>query len=198
MIYLASPYSHNSRDIRQERFCQAVEHAAMMMRAGEHVFSPIAHTHPIASHGLPKGFDFWESFDRWYIERCDKVVVLMLRGWEDSNGVEWEVKFATDRGMPVYYLDPDLHKACVAEGKSWILATECDTTGPRPFESVPIMRWFVNPNLPPHLQRVAEWFERLAKSLCIETEPGPEQSTALRKLLEAKDAAVRATVRPGG
>ena len=41
-------------------------------------------------------------------------------------------------------------------------------------------------------------FRALALSICQDFEPGPERTVALRKLLESKDAAVRAAVHPGG
>ena len=41
-------------------------------------------------------------------------------------------------------------------------------------------------------------FYELACSLCAIVQPGPERTVAMRKLLEAKDAAVRAVVSPGG
>ena len=53
-------------------------------------------------------------------------------------------------------------------------------------------QFFAYEHLPPHLQEVSKPFGELAK-LIIDTLPGnPEQTTALRKLLEAKDCAVRA------
>lgn len=41
-------------------------------------------------------------------------------------------------------------------------------------------------------------FGELALALVETLEPGPERTVALRKLLEAKDAAVRAKLEPGG
>lgn len=46
-------------------------------------------------------------------------------------------------------------------------------------------------HLPSHLQGVSMLFANAAWTLEQILEPGPEKSTALRKLLEAKDAAVR-------
>jgi hypothetical protein len=65
-------------------------------------------------------------------------------------------------------------------------------------EQDPMMRWFSYEHLPEHLQVVSRGFYALADSVCQRAEPGPERTVALRKLLEAKDAAVRAVVHPGG
>jgi hypothetical protein len=32
------------------------------------------------------------------------VVVLMLKGWDTSVGVQDEIKYATELGIPVYYV----------------------------------------------------------------------------------------------
>lgn len=58
----------------------------------------------------------------------------------------------------------------------------------------PILRYFEFRHLPQDLQEVSEPFSRLAH-LMAENLPGnAETSTALRKLLEAKDCAVRAAL----
>ena len=61
-----------------------------------------------------------------------------------------------------------------------------------------ILVWFEFAHLPPHLQVMSYQFYDLACSIVGTIEPGPERTVALRKLLEAKDAAVRAVVKPGG
>jgi len=54
-----------------------------------------------------------------------------------------------------------------------------------------IMQFFVYSHLPPHLAEVSRPFAELA-DLVAELGNNPEVTVALRKLLEAKDAAVRA------
>jgi len=57
-----------------------------------------------------------------------------------------------------------------------------------------IMQYFEYDHLPPHLQAVSKPFGELAQ-LVVETLPrNPERTVALRKLLEGKDAAVRALI----
>lgn len=58
-----------------------------------------------------------------------------------------------------------------------------------------IIQFFAYEHLPPHLQKVSAPFCELAKALVAEgtgLPRNPERTVALRKLLEAKDAAVRA------
>lgn len=61
-----------------------------------------------------------------------------------------------------------------------------------------MLKWFDFGHLPEHFQSVSFMFYKLAHELVEAIEPGPERTVALRKLLEAKDAAVRAKLQPGG
>lgn len=61
-----------------------------------------------------------------------------------------------------------------------------------------MLKWFKYNHLPMHLQEVSMPFCILAQEMVDKIEPGPERTVALRKLLEAKDAAVRAKLEPGG
>ena len=57
-----------------------------------------------------------------------------------------------------------------------------------------MLKWFTFAHLPPHLQAVSAQFTNMATYLCNELTPGQERTVALRKLLEAKDAAVRQAI----
>lgn len=61
----------------------------------------------------------------------------------------------------------------------------------------PIMQFFAYAHLPEHLQSASKPFGDLAQLLHDTLPRNPERSTALRKLLEAKDAAVRAKLFKG-
>lgn len=56
------------------------------------------------------------------------------------------------------------------------------------------MQFFAYEHLPAHLQEVSKPFGDLARSIDQSLPNNPEKSTALRKLLEAKDCAVRAVL----
>jgi len=55
-----------------------------------------------------------------------------------------------------------------------------------------LLQFFVYSHLPPHLQEVSKPFGDLANWIADTLPSNPERTTALRKLLEAKDCAVRA------
>lgn len=57
-----------------------------------------------------------------------------------------------------------------------------------------ILRYFDNAHLPPKQQEISQDFFRLAHDLASHLPQGPEVSAGLRKLLEAKDCFVRASL----
>lgn len=56
------------------------------------------------------------------------------------------------------------------------------------------MQFFEYGHLPPHLQAVSQPFHQLAYTIAELLPRNPERTVALRKLLESKDAAVRARI----
>lgn len=68
-------------------------------------FSPIVHCHELKKiTELPATHTFWLEYDFHILERCDKLYILRLEGWEQSLGVAAEKKFAEDKGIPVEYI----------------------------------------------------------------------------------------------
>jgi hypothetical protein len=58
----------------------------------------------------------------------------------------------------------------------------------------PILQFFNYEHLPMHLRQVSMPFHTLAHNMVGQLPRNPERTVALRKLLEAKDAAVRAVI----
>jgi nucleoside 2-deoxyribosyltransferase len=105
LVYLASPYSHPDPAVKHERFLAACRAAGSLIQQGVHVFSPIAHTHPIAlACDLPGGWEFWAEYDRLMIAACDELHVLMLDGWRQSAGVQAEMLIAETLGKPIRWI----------------------------------------------------------------------------------------------
>lgn len=55
-----------------------------------------------------------------------------------------------------------------------------------------LLQFFAYQHLPEHLQAISRPFGELAERIVAESPHNPERTVALRKLLEAKDCAVRA------
>lgn len=104
ILYLASPYSAPHSAARRKRYEAAVFSAASIIKErGEPVFSPIAHSHPIALHALDGTWETWAEMDLAIIALCRELVVLQLPGWEQSRGIAAEVAEAERLGIPVTY-----------------------------------------------------------------------------------------------
>ena len=58
----------------------------------------------------------------------------------------------------------------------------------------PILQFFKFEHLPENLQKVSKPFGEMAAWIVSDLPRNPERTVALRKLLEAKDAAVRANL----
>lgn len=108
LTYLASPYTHENRQVILMRTRAAEKAAAKLMQAGHVVFSPIAHSHAIAEHlGNHVDGAFWKVQDEPYLRMCDRMVVLTLPGWEQSKGVSYELAVARERGIPIEFMEPE-------------------------------------------------------------------------------------------
>lgn len=57
-----------------------------------------------------------------------------------------------------------------------------------------IVQFFAFAHLSPHLQAISKPFADLADQIVATLPKNPERTVALRKLLESKDAAVRAAI----
>ena len=100
LIYLAGAYSGTPR----ESFNNLTRYAVELFNIGFFVYSPITHCHPMAVvGGMPTDFEFWGEYNRAMISKCDEVIVLMYEGWEDSTGVQAEIKIAREIGIPVWF-----------------------------------------------------------------------------------------------
>ena len=105
--YLASPYSDPDLWVRESRFWGAARATVALMRRGLIVYSPIVHSHHIASnYGLPTDWAFWRRQQLPFLRVSKEVIVLCLRGWDTSIGVRSEIRLARKWGIPVRYCDP--------------------------------------------------------------------------------------------
>ncbi len=102
-IYLAAPYSHKDPAVRSARVFLVDKKAAELMMAGNLVFSPLSHSHPISKHCDvdPCDNDFWLRQDLWILAFCDEMQILCLDGWQESKGIKTEIDFAEKLGIAV-------------------------------------------------------------------------------------------------
>lgn len=103
MIYLASPYSHPSPNVRELRFRKTAEFMLKQAAKGTFIFSPIVYLHSI-SWMIPETFDV-QAFDDRCLRACSSLWVLKLPGWEESVGIRHELALAQKLELPVTFLE---------------------------------------------------------------------------------------------
>jgi hypothetical protein len=106
-FYLASPYSKFPHGL-EAAFHLACEQAALFVRAGIPVFSPIAHTHPI---GLSSGLDMrdpaiWLPFDAPMMAAACGLIMLKAISWGQSHGMRVERETFEAAGKPIIWMEP--------------------------------------------------------------------------------------------
>lgn len=104
--YVATPYSKYPGGI-EKAFIDASKATADLMRQGMAVYSPIAHTHPIAIHGGidPMDHGIWMPLDAHMMARCDGLAVVMMPGWRESKGIGIEIDTFEKAGKPIRYIE---------------------------------------------------------------------------------------------
>ena len=112
MLYLASPYTHENPIIMEHRYKYMLQVCAYFANNKICVYSPIVHWHPVAKlHSLPKEFEFWQEFDRQFLDSCDEMLIIPLQGWEDSKGINAEVDYCEEQDIPFRLMDTiELHR----------------------------------------------------------------------------------------
>jgi len=97
IIYVAGPYRNKSNWKIAQNIRKAEALCLEVWRAGMIALSPHLNTEHF-QYELPD--DVWLSGDLEMLRRCDAV--LLVEGWESSNGTKAEVNFANDLGIPVF------------------------------------------------------------------------------------------------
>jgi len=107
MTYLASAYTNlPDKEMAYRVACEGVTTLASL---GFAVFSPIAQWHPIA-RGTPleeKDFHFWEAQNLGVLAKADSLTLFSTHHLRISLGMQNELRFARERGIPTYLLLPN-------------------------------------------------------------------------------------------
>lgn len=106
MLYLAAPYSGSKEQTaeRMEKFCQV---DAQLMKDGYFTVSPLLKHFTLEYADLPGSWEYWEDYAQELMNRCEAMIVIKLPGWEESKGVQGEIKMAVIAGKPIIYFDPE-------------------------------------------------------------------------------------------
>lgn len=104
-IYLASPYSSPDAKVREDRCRRAQDVAAYCFRYGLAVYSPIAHWHPIAQFiEIPTDAAAHQKQNDIFMAASAGIAVLVMPGWEQSLGVQYEIQWAHENGIETRFV----------------------------------------------------------------------------------------------
>ena len=105
MIYLAAPYTHADPDIVAQRMAQFCIVDAHLCKQGLITVSPLS-KHLMKYHtNIPLTWEFWKTYSEKLMEKCDALYVIMLDGWDTSEGVQAEIQLAKKMLLEIKYLD---------------------------------------------------------------------------------------------
>jgi len=103
--YVASPYTHESELIREERYLRVSFYVVQCLSRGDWVYSPIVHCHELAkTWSFPKDAGFWHGYNRAMLTHAANLRVLRLDGWKESEGIKGEIKLADHQKIRVIYV----------------------------------------------------------------------------------------------
>ena len=105
MIYMASPYSKYP-DGRRWAAHDAAFATVALWRKGLAAYSPVVHGHALteATGELqPDDQDWWFQTNEPMMAKADALVVAMLDGWDQSEGISREVNYFQQEGKPIFY-----------------------------------------------------------------------------------------------
>jgi hypothetical protein len=107
LAYLATPYTHYRGGL-DKAHSEASRIAGKLLWSGVMVYSPIAHSHPLAIHGSldPLEVELWYKHNELMMDRCDTLIVAHMAGWDKSDGIVHETNYFLAMYKPIFDLDP--------------------------------------------------------------------------------------------
>lgn len=109
LIYVAAPYNHPDPGIIEVRMHHITTYLAELSAYGKIAFSPLL-MHYCLDKGvdIPGDYEFWRNHCLTLLSKSNLLDVLMLPGWDTSEGVKDEIDFAKLNNIPISYNTRDL------------------------------------------------------------------------------------------
>ncbi len=105
--YLACPCTHDDRRVETLRRIIATNTGARLVMEGRNIYSPITMSHPmdVMQRGrIPH--HRWLEVDKQIFRHAGRLVIIELEGWQQSVGINNELKWARELDIPIEMLDP--------------------------------------------------------------------------------------------
>jgi len=108
IIYLATPYTHKSKDVVEQRYILTANKCAELISEGNVVISPIFYGHNLLKfRDMPGDWEFWKNFCESFLYKSDELWVYKIEGWDQSTGLQSEIDLAKKLNIPIRYIDLD-------------------------------------------------------------------------------------------
>lgn len=129
-MYLASPYSAPTLQVRVNRFMAAQDAVIACFHAKIPVYSPIQVWHHIKElEKIPMEYEFYKAQNDAMLTAAESIGVLIIPGWRESKGVRAELEQARRLDLRCFtVIGPWLGKAVgfsrvEMDFKSWSVAS---------------------------------------------------------------------------
>ncbi len=110
MNYIAIPYGA-TEEIRATRMEQFWDVCSYLIGKGYDIQSPMTLIPAVLRDPtIPYDWVFWSNYSHKMLQNSDKLIVVMLEGWEQSTGVAGEILEAKRLGKEVEYMQWPLTK----------------------------------------------------------------------------------------
>jgi hypothetical protein len=107
-IYLACPYTHPEAAVQQERLEKVSHVAGLLIQKDFLVYSPVSHGVNIAKHCAMGGdYATWQKHCLSMLRRSKYAIALLLKGYEESIGMNDELTFCRTWNIPCIDLEYD-------------------------------------------------------------------------------------------
>lgn len=103
-VYLCSPYSSDLALVESTRYAFIRSAVAYMATFGITALSPVVYSHEIAHHHNLMGGEFWQTWAIPLLKSCCEGWVLMISGWQESEGVRKEIELLRVLDKPIKYV----------------------------------------------------------------------------------------------
>lgn len=108
--YLCTPYSKYPKGLEAAEEA-ASKWGAFLLCSGIPTFGPIIHgdriKNSIIKFGKKERIDskIWLELDRGFIEKSAGLIIVKEETWDDSVGIQQEIKWAHSKRKPIYFIN---------------------------------------------------------------------------------------------
>jgi len=105
--YVLTPYTKYPHGISRA-FEDAVEVCQALLERGVNLFCPVAHSHHLAvqrNRLCPVDGAYWSGFNKPLLEASAGGILIRMRGWDESRGIDEELKYFDTTDKPVICFD---------------------------------------------------------------------------------------------